>query len=73
MPLLIIQSDNTTAKAREWLSDLMDTLLSYLDMDECAGKVNGDEVALEIVTQINYLSARSIDNVFEGAIDGLLD
>ena len=74
MPLLNIEANYSTREAREWLVGLLEDLLGRLDLDECIEKVNGEEMAAEIVAQIGYLPAVDVDGVFEGAIyGGLLD
>jgi hypothetical protein len=71
--LLIIQTDNSTSDARDWLAELVDNILDRLDLEECVGAVNGDKMAEEIGRQIGYMAPRDIDELFEAAIESLLE
>lgn len=73
MALLIIETDNSTSEARDWLAELVDNLLDKLDMERCVGLANGDTITSEIVGQIGYLTPREIDGLFEAAIESLLE
>jgi len=71
--LLIIETDNTTSEARDWLASLMEDILDGLDMEQCIEVVNGDTIADNIVNQIGHLSSSTIDNLFTNAIESLLE
>lgn len=73
MALLIIETDNTTSEARDWLASLMEDILDGLDMEQCIEVVNGDTIADNIVNQIGHLSSSTIDNLFTNAIESLLE
>lgn len=63
MPLLIIQPNNTTQEAREWLLDVIIFLVEHTDLDEEAA----DALAYEVET----MEHEDVDATFNYAIERL--
>ena len=73
MALLIIQQDNSTTEARDWLAGLVDGVLDELDLEQCIGAINGDKMAEEMMRQVGYLPGSVIDRLFTNAVESLLE
>ena len=65
MPMLIIQPNNTTQEAREWLVDVFVQMLDAIDLHE-------DDVS-DLTHYAESLSYKDADTIFEYAVERLIE